>query len=96
MPKGGLMKKLVTLTPEMFPVFGKGKSIKVGDLTKKVWAYIKANELRHGSGPLMKQLITITADMSPVWGVKEGKSIKVAELMKGLWAYIKEHDLLAK
>ena len=39
------MKRTVKLTDEMQPVFGPGKVIKVSDLNKKLWAYIKKYKL---------------------------------------------------
>lgn len=92
MPRGAaLMKRTVKLTPEMMPVFGPGKVIKVSDLNKKLWAYIKKHKLMTGEGPLMKRTVTVTEDMKPVFGPK--KSVKIGEMMKLLWAYIKKNNL---
>ena len=74
------MKRTVKLTPEMQPVFGPGKVIKVSDLNKKLWAYIKKHKLMTGQGPLMKRSIKVTADMKPVFGSKS--SVKIGEMMK--------------
>ncbi len=92
MPRGqALMKRTVKLTDEMQPVFGPGKVIKVSDLNKKLWAYIKKHKLMTGQGPLMKRSIKVTADMKPVFGSKS--SVKIGEMMKLLWVYIKKHKL---
>lgn len=85
------MKRTVKLTPEMMPVFGPGKVIKVGDLNKKLWAHIKKNKLMSGEGPLMKRSITVSPELAPVMGPK--KSVKIGEMMKLLWAYIKKNNL---
>jgi chromatin remodeling complex protein RSC6 len=92
MPRGqALMKRTVKMTPEMQPVFGPGRVIKVSDLNKKLWAYIKKHKLMTGQGPLMKRSIKVTADMKPVFGAKS--AIKIGEMMKLLWVYIKKHKL---
>ena len=85
------MKRTVKLTPEMMPVFGPGKVIKVSDLNKKLWAHIKKNKLMSGEGPLMKRSITVSPELAPVMGPK--KSVKIGEMMKLLWAYIKKNNL---
>ena len=88
MPRGqALMKRTVKMTDEMQPVFGPGKVIKVSDLNKKLWAYIKKHKLMTGEGPLMKRSITVTDDMKPVFGPK--KAVKIGEMMKLLWVYIR-------
>ena len=85
------MKRTVKMTDAMQPVFGPGKTIKVGDLNKKLWAYIKKHKLMTGEGPLMKRSIKVTEEMKPVFGSKA--QIKIGEMMKLLWAYIKKNDL---
>ena len=79
------------MTDEMQPVFGPGKVIKVSDLNKKLWAYIKKNKLMTGEGPLMKRSIKVTDDMKPVFGSKA--TVKIGEMMKLLWVYIKKYKL---
>jgi|GEM_PF-626609 len=92
MPRGqALMKRTVKVTDEMQPVFGPGEVIKVSDLNKKLWAYIKKHKLMTGEGPLMKRSIKVTEDMKPVFGSKA--TIKIGEMMKLLWVYIKKHKL---
>ena len=92
MPRGqALMKRTVKMTDEMQPVFGPGKVIKVSDLNKKLWAYIKKNKLMTGEGPLMKRSIKVTDEMKPVFGSKA--TVKIGEMMKLLWVYIKKNKL---
>jgi chromatin remodeling complex protein RSC6 len=92
MPRGAaLMKRTVKLTPEMMPVFGPGKVIKVGDLNKKLWAHIKKAKLMTGEGPLMKRSVTVSPQLKPIFGDK--KAVKIGEMMKLLWAYIKKNKL---
>src|SRR5512136_1739366 len=92
MPRGqALMKRTVKMTDEMQPVFGPGKVIKVSDLNKKLWAYIKKHKLMVGEGALMKRSIKVTDEMKPVFGAKA--TIKIGEMMKLLWVYIKKYKL---
>ncbi len=92
MPRGqALMKRTVKLTDDMKPVFGPGKEIKVKDLTKKLWGYIKSKDLMTGEGPLMKRTIKMTPELQKFLGKKN--IIKVGELNKLLWAYIKKNNL---
>ena len=85
------MSRPVKLTDDMMPVFGPGKSVKVSDLNKKLWAHIKKNKLMTGEGPLMKRSIKVTDDMKPVFGSKA--TVKIGEMMKLLWVYIKKNKL---
>jgi len=85
------MKRTVKVTDEMKPVFGPGKVVKVGDLNKKLWAYIKQHDLMTGEGPLMKRSIKVSDEMKPVFGAKA--TVKTGEMMKLLWVYIKKNKL---
>ncbi|MEO0068178.1 MAG: SWIB/MDM2 domain-containing protein [candidate division WOR-3 bacterium] len=92
MPRGeALMKRTVKLTDAMQPVFGPGKAIKVKDINKKLWAYIKKHNLMTGTGPLMKRSIKLTPDLQAIMGKRT--SVKVGEMMKLLWAYINKNKL---
>ncbi|NPV14341.1 hypothetical protein HPY86_05350 [candidate division WOR-3 bacterium] len=92
MPRGqALMNRTVKLTDAMQPVFGPGKVIKVKDINKKLWAYVKKHKLMTGTGPLMKRSIKLTPDLQALFGKKA--SVKVSEMMKLLWAYIRKNNL---
>jgi len=92
MPRGQvLMTRTVKLTDAMQPVFGPGKTIKVRDINKKLWAYIKKHKLMTGAGPLMKRSIKLTPELQAIMGKKA--SVKVGEMMKLLWAYINKNQL---
>ena len=92
MPRGAaLMNRTVKLTEDMLPVWGPGKTVKVSELNKKLWAHIKKQKLMTGEGPLMKRLITVSPQLKPVFGAK--KAVKTGEMNKLLWAYIKQNKL---
>lgn len=92
MPRGqALMNRKVKMTDAMKPVFGPGKEIKVKEINKKLWAYVKKRKLMTGTGPLMKRSIKLTPDLQALFGKKA--SVKVGEMMKLLWAYIQKNDL---
>jgi len=85
------MSRPVKLTDDMMAVFGPGKSVKVSDLNKKLWAHIKKNKLMTGEGPLMKRSITVSPQLKPIFGEK--RAVKTGEMNKLLWAYIKKNKL---
>ena len=92
MPRGAaLMNRTVKLTAEMMPVFGPGKTVKVSELNKKLWAHIKKAKLMSGEGPLMKRTIAVSAQLKPIFGEK--KAVKPGEMNKLLWVYIKKNKL---
>ncbi|MGB9743015.1 MAG: SWIB/MDM2 domain-containing protein [candidate division WOR-3 bacterium] len=92
MPRGqALMNRTVKLTEAMQPIFGPGKQIKVRDINKKLWAYIKKHKLMSGEGPLMKRTITLTPEMQAIMGKKT--AVKVGEMNKLLWKYINANNL---
>ncbi len=92
MPRGqALMTRTVKLTDAMRPVFGPGKVIKVKDINKKLWSYIKSKNLLTGTGPLMKRSIKLTPELQALFGKKT--AVKVGEMMKLLWAYIQKNKL---
>lgn len=45
--KGPLMKRTIEFPVEAKAIFGT-KPLKIGEISKKLWAYIKANKLRKG------------------------------------------------
>jgi hypothetical protein len=85
------MNRTVKLTEDMLPVWGPGKTVKVSDLNKKLWAHIKKNKLMTGEGPLMKRSITVSPQLKPIFGEK--KAVKIGEMNKLLWVYIKKHNI---
>ncbi len=92
MPKGAALKKLVIKVDEnMAVIYGKKKQITAFDLTKGVWAYIKAHKLMKGTGPLMQRTIDVPAEVQPIFG--KTKAIKVGQISKKLWAYINAKGL---
>ncbi len=87
MPKGSALKKIVIKVDDnMAVIYGKKKQVTATDLTKGVWAYIKAHKLMKGTGPLMKRTIDVPAEVQPIFG--KTKAIKISEISKRLWAYI--------
>jgi len=40
-----LMKRSIKLTPDLQALFGKKASVKVGEMMKLLWAYIRKNNL---------------------------------------------------
>lgn len=85
------MTRTVKLTDAMQPIFGPGKVIKVRDINKKLWFYIKKKNLLTGTGPLMKRSIKLTPELQALFGKKT--AVKVGEMMKLLWAYIQKNKL---
>lgn len=85
------MKRTVKLTDAMQPVLGPGKVIKIKDINKKLWDYIRKQNLMTGEGPLMKRSIKLTPELQAFLGKKN--AVKVGEMNKLLWAYIKKNNL---
>uniref|UniRef100_A0A7C4CF00 DM2 domain-containing protein n=1 Tax=candidate division WOR-3 bacterium TaxID=2052148 RepID=A0A7C4CF00_UNCW3 len=93
MPRGGALAKIViTVDENLAVIYGKKKTVSPTELTKGVWAYIKAKKLvmKPKTGPLMKRTIEFPAEAKAVFGTKP---IKIGEISKKLWAYIKAHKL---
>jgi hypothetical protein len=43
--EGPLMKRSITVTDDMKPVFGPKKAVKIGEMMKLLWVYIKKHKL---------------------------------------------------
>jgi hypothetical protein len=43
--EGPLMKRSITVSAQLKPVFGDKKAVKTGEMGKLLWAYIKKNKL---------------------------------------------------
>ena len=43
--EGPLMKRSIKVTDEMKPVFGPKAAVKIGEMMKLLWVYIKKNKL---------------------------------------------------
>jgi len=85
MPRGqALMKRTVKMTDEMQPVFGPGKVIKVSDLNKKLWAYIKKHKLQDAKN---RRMINADVTLKAVFGGKS--SVDMFEMTRLVGKHLK-------